>query len=84
VLLYKLKLCFDLFKAILTDALVIEVYHAVCVVAEHASRLILLQNNAIFVNEDLKRIFFVNVHGLTDADGQYDSAKLVYFTYDTG
>ena len=30
-----------------------------------------------------KRVLFIDVHCLSDADGEYDSAQLVYFSYNT-
>jgi hypothetical protein len=83
MLLCKLKLCFDLFQTILADALVVKVYDAIGIAAEYAAGLIFLQDNAVFVGKDLQGILFVNVHGLTDADGQYDSPQLIYLAYDT-
>jgi hypothetical protein len=52
-------------------------------VAENAGGLIFLQNDLIFVGEDLERVFFVDVHYLSDAYGENYSSKLVYFPCDT-
>ena len=72
---------FDLCKAVLADALAIEIHDVVGIVAEDAGGLILLKDYLVFIGEYLKRVLFVDVHDLSDADGEDDSSELVHFSY---
>ena len=75
---------FDLLETVLTDALTAEKYDVVRICTENAGGLIFLENYSVFVGEDFKRVLFIDVHCLSDADGEYDSAKLVDLSYDSG
>ena len=79
-----LKRCLDLCKTILANSFAAEIHDVVSIVAEDAGGLIFLKNYLVLVCEDLKRILFVYVHDLTDADGKNDSSKLVYLSYYAG
>ena len=48
-------------------------------IAEHAGGLVLLQDDAIILGEDLQFIPFSNVQNSAQLDGQYDSSQFVYF-----
>ena len=73
----------DLLKAILADALAAEENDIICIGAEYAGGLIFLKDYSVFVGKDLEGVLFVDVHCLSDAYGEYDSAELVYFSCDT-
>ena len=75
---------FDLFEAVLANALATEEYDVVCIGAEYARGLIFLKDYSVFIGKDLERVLFVDVHGLSDADGENYSSKLVYFSCNTG
>ena len=75
---------FDFLEAVLADALATEEYDIVGVGAEYAGGLIFLEDYSVFVGEDLERVLFIDVHCLSDADGENYSSKLVYFSCDTG
>ena len=77
------ELCFDLFKAICADALVVKVNNIVGVAAENAGGLIFLENDLIVIGKDLNGIFDVDIHNFSDLDGKNDSSELVYFSYDS-
>lgn len=74
----------DLVDAFTADALFAEVYDVVCIVAKFAGRMVLLQNDAVIIGEDLKRILFVDVHDLAQRLGKHDAAQLVNLAYDSG
>ena len=73
----------DLLEAILADSLSVEENDVIRIGAENAGGLIFLKNYFVFVGEDLERVFFIDVHYLSDAYGENDSSKLVYFPCDT-
>ena len=54
------------------------------VVAEYTRGLIFLKDYFVFIRKNLKRVFFVYIHCLADADGKHDSSKLIYFSYHSG
>jgi hypothetical protein len=74
----------DLFEAILADALSVKENDVVSISAENAGRLIFLKDYLVVVGEYLKRVLFSNVHGLSDADREHDSSKLVYLANYSG
>ena len=74
---------FYLFKAALANSLSAEENYVVCVIAENTGGLIFLEDDFVFIREYLKRILFVDIHGLSDADGKNYSSELVYFSYHT-
>ena len=77
-------LSLQLVQAGLADVLALVVDNVLCVVAENAGRLIFLKDYLVVVGEYLKRVLFSNVHGLSDADREYDSSKLVYLANYSG
>ena len=52
-------------------------------IAEHAGGLVLLQDDAIILGEDLQFIPFSNVQNSAQLDGQYDSSQFIHFTNDS-
>ena len=75
---------FDLVDALAANTLFAKVNDVVGVVAKFASGVVLLQNDAVIVGKDLKRVFFVDVHDLAKRLGENDAAELIDLAYDAG
>jgi hypothetical protein len=74
----------DLVNTLAANTLLTKIYHIVRIVAKLAGGMVLLENDAIVVGEDLKRVLFLNVHDLAQSLGQDNATQLVYFSYYTG
>jgi hypothetical protein len=75
-----LQLC----KAILADTLVTEEGDIIRIAAKDAGGVILLQNDLFLVYKDLQGILGAEIQAVTQLDGEYDSAKLINFSYNSG
>jgi hypothetical protein len=78
------ELVLKLLKTRRADTLIAEINNVVSIVAEDARGLIFLENDFVLVGKYLKGVLFVYIHCLADAYGKHDSAKLIYFSYNTG
>ena len=74
------ELILDLVETIGADAFTVEENDVVCVVAEDAGGMILLEDDAAVVGEDLDGVLDLDVHRLADLNGEHDSAELVNFS----
>ena len=72
------------FEALGANQLALEKRNSVAVVTENARRLILLQNDAIFIHEDLQRISALNSHSIANFDRKNDSSQFVDLTNHAG
>ena len=82
-LIKRSELCLELLEAIGANSLVVEVNNVVGVSAEYAGGLVFLEDDLVIVGEDLYGILDVDVHDLSDLDGENYSSELVYFSYDS-
>ena len=80
----RLEMLLELIEAIGADALAVEKYNVVGIVAEDTCRMIFLQDDAVIVGEDLDGVLNLDVHGLSDLDRENDSAQLIYFSNHSG
>lgn len=78
------SLCLELLEALGADVLTLEVDDILGVVAEDASRMILVKNDVVAFNEDLESILLGDVKSTAQLDGEHDAAEFIYFSYDTG
>ena len=83
-LIKKSELCLELLEAISANSLVVEVNNVVGVSAEYAGGLVFLKDDLIVVGEDLNGVLYVDIHYFSYLDGENDSSKLVYFSYNSG
>ena len=74
----------ELVQAGLADVLALVVDNVLCVVAENAGRLILLEDNGGLVNINLEGVLLGDVQSSAKLDGQDDSAEAVHLSYDAG
>ena len=75
---------FYLLKAVLANSFSVEKNDVVCICAEHAGGLIFLKDYSVFVGKYFKRILLVDIHSLSDADGEHNSSQLVDLSYYSG
>ena len=73
----------QLFDAIAADLLASEDDNVVCVSAENAGGLILLEDYAVSVNEDLPAFSGGESEGSSGFNGEHKSAQFVDFSYDS-
>jgi hypothetical protein len=64
----------DLVNTLAADALFTKINHVIRVAAELAGGVILLENDAVVIRENLKRILFLNVHNLAQGLGEHDAS----------
>lgn len=64
--------------------LILELCQRLGRIAEHARGLVLLQDDAIILGEDLQFIPFSDIQYPTQLDRQYDSSQFVYFADNAG
>ena len=74
------KLFLDLIQTVGADTLAIKEYDVIRVVAEHACRVVFLQDDAVIIGEDLDRVLDLDVHCFADLDRKNDSSQLVDFS----
>ena len=74
----------DLFQTVGADALAVEVYDVVRVVAEDAGGVVLRKYYTVVVGEDLKRIFLLDIHRFAQLDRKHYASELVYHSYNSG
>lgn len=73
----------QLLEAILTDALVLEIYNVLGVAAEDAARLIFFEDDLIAVNEDFNKIFRGDIHGSAQFNRYYNTSQRIKLANDT-
>ena len=78
------ELRLQLFNTCRANTLAVEIYNIICVVAENACRLILLQNNSVAVCEDLNSVLLLNIQHLSDFNGKNDSSEFIYLANYSG
>lgn len=64
--------------------LILELGQCLGRIAENARSLVLLQDDAIILGEDLQFIPFSDIQYSAQLDGQYDSSQFVYFADNAG
>ena len=69
------------FETVGADELALEVCNVACVVAEDAGRFVLLEDDLVFIYEDLNSIAVLDIHGVSDFDRENYSAEFVYLSY---
>ena len=73
----ELNLFLELFDAIRADVLSFIADDVLGAVAENAGRMILVKNDIIAFNKNLKSVFFSDVQCAAQFDREYDSAQLI-------
>jgi hypothetical protein len=73
---------FELYETFLANVLALEVYQIIRVIAEEAGRMILFQNDGLFVDEDFDGVLYVDTQCPAKFDGDYDPPEGVHFAND--
>ena len=71
-------------RAIAADILTLEVDNVLCVTAEYAGRLVLLEDNMIAVNVDFQSVLYFDAHSAAQLNREHDATKFINLTNNTG
>ena len=75
---------FELLEAFVADQLTFEEVHITRVIAENASRVILLQNDLVAFRKDFERVLDGDVHRFAQLDRDHDAPQIVQLPDDSG
>lgn len=71
-------------RAIAADILTLEVDNVLCVTAEYARRLVLLEDDMIAVNVDFQSVLYFDAHSAAQLNRKHDATKFINLTNNTG
>ena len=71
-------------RAIAADILTLEVDNVLCVTAEYAGRLVLLEDDMIAVNVDFQSVLYFDAHSAAQLNREHDATKFINLTNNTG